>query len=160
MIVNAVHKPIAAIDALHAHSRSSNNAVATPAAAIANMINEQPPPIAIPVIAVETGSREIPPVITMNAIQKAATQLRASIAATLDSRTAITVTPVGRFIVFIPVCLGFRNSAVKVPQPAPNQTHDGRLRPRRAIRSIPYISLRVPVSQYAPYSPGCLTMTI
>ena len=100
MIVNAVHRPMAAIDALHAHSRSSNNAVATPAAAIANRINEHPPPIAIPVMAVETGSREIPPVITIAAMQKEATQLSASIAATPARRTAISVTPVGRFIVF------------------------------------------------------------
>ena len=102
MMVTAVHKPMTAIDALQAHSRSSNNAIATPAAALANIINEHPPPIAIPVIAVETGSREIPPVITMKAMQKEATQLRASIAATPARRTAISVTPVGRFIVLIP----------------------------------------------------------
>jgi hypothetical protein len=75
-----------------------NTAIARPAATPARISSENPPPIAMPVIAAETASAETASVMPINAMKNEAKQPSARIGATPTIRIAINVTPVGRFI--------------------------------------------------------------
>jgi hypothetical protein len=86
-----------AMDTIRAHSRNSSTPSARQAATPANISSEVPPAIPIPTIATEIGSPASPSVITIMATKKKAKELKARIAAPKDVRTAMIVTPVGRF---------------------------------------------------------------
>jgi hypothetical protein len=85
------------MDAIRAHSCNSNTPIARQAATAARTSSKEPPAAAIPAIAAETGSAESPPVIPMTETKKKAQEPRARMLAPKNVRTAMIVTPVGRF---------------------------------------------------------------
>jgi hypothetical protein len=84
-------------DAIRADSRNSNTPIARQVATAARTSSEDPPAAAIPAIATETGSPESPSVIPMTATKKKTQEPRARMAAPKNVRTAMIVTPMGRF---------------------------------------------------------------
>jgi hypothetical protein len=86
------------MDTTRAHLRSSNTPIAIHTATHPRISSENPPVTPIPEIATETGSPASPPVIPMTATKKKATEPRARIVAPKNIRTAMIVTPMGRFM--------------------------------------------------------------
>lgn len=100
-IVHPIPVEIDAIETIRAHSRNSNTPIARQTATPERTKSENPPAIAIPTIATETGSPAFPPVIPIKATKKKANEPRTSIVAPKNVRIAIIVTPMGRFTFYL-----------------------------------------------------------
>jgi hypothetical protein len=86
-----------AMDTIHAHSRNFNTPIARDTVTLARISREHPPAIPIPAIATEVGCPASPPDMPITATKKKPKEPRARIAAPQNVRTAMIVTPVGRF---------------------------------------------------------------
>jgi hypothetical protein len=88
---------ISAKDTVRAHSRNSPTFIATNPAAPARISNIKLPPIAIPVIATDTGAVRSSPVATIAPITQSAHDANPRIIAPENVSTAATLSPVERF---------------------------------------------------------------
>jgi hypothetical protein len=86
-----------AMDPIRAHSRNSNTPIAKQVATPARTSSDEPPAAAIPAIATEIGSPESRPVIPKTATKKNTQEPKTRMAAPRSVKTAMIVTPVGRF---------------------------------------------------------------
>src|SRR4029077_13953634 len=96
-IVHPIPAATDAIDTTRAHSRNFNTPIARQAATLARTRSENPPATPIPSIAADTGCPPSLLVVPITAMRKKPKELRARIAAPQNVRTAMIVTPVGRF---------------------------------------------------------------
>jgi hypothetical protein len=101
-----------AMDTIHAHSRNFNTPIARDTVTLARISREHPPAIPIPAIATEVGCPASPPDMPITATKKKPKEPRARIAAPQNVRTAMIVTPVGRFTLW-PYLSHRRRSRVK-----------------------------------------------